>query len=97
MIKTGLVAMMAVCGLAMAQEHGAMACCAKHGTEMGHEMASCGKGGLSKDEIKAQLKQAQRELKLSDAKIDKIAAALASAKHECCAKAKTAESSACCE
>lgn len=100
MLRMAWVATLAMSAAAFAQSGGGMACCDKCGEGAEKEMACCGKSGLSKDEIKSRLKAAKRDLKLSDAKIDQIAAALAaapSAKHECCESKKTAESGKCCE
>lgn len=100
MLRTGLLAMISMGAIVFAQSEGGKNCCDKCGDSAGKEMACCAKAELSKDEIKARLKAANRDLKLSDAKIDKIADAIGSsggAKHGCCDKMKTAESGSCCE
>jgi len=100
MLRTGLLAMISMSAIAFAQSDAAKMCCDKCGDAAGKEMACCGKSETAKDEIKARLKAAQRDLKLSDAKIDRIADAIAAsggAKHECCDSKKPAGSGACCQ
>ena len=82
------------CAQQPAQPHEKMSCC-----DHMDKAASCGKGGLSKDEIKTRLAQLKHELKLSDAKIDKIAEAIAAAApaHECCDQHKDGAKMNCCE
>lgn len=63
MLRTGLLAMISMGAIVFAQSEGGKNCCDKCGDSAGKEMACCAKAELSKDEIKARLKAANRDLK----------------------------------